>query len=309
MTLFEKKGDGVLRQRNPVKYAFIKRHCHRYSIGLMCQLLGISRNGYYHYLTHGKRKEDKKLVLSIKAVFRASRQTYGTRRIREALRREYGLIVSRRRIGRIMQKEGLVAKRKGRKRIKTTDSNHNLPISPNLLERRFIGLKPNQVYVGDITYIKTKEGWLYLAVVIDLYARVVVGQAIADHMQKELVIKALKHAHARRGGFEPKAIFHSDRGSQYASFEFRKTLEAFDMRQSMSAKGNCYDNAACETFFATLKTELPGSTKHLTKKEAIKAIENYITFYNIKRLHSYNGYLSPLEAEMVWWRNRLKVAA
>ena len=158
MTLFEKKGDGVLRQRNPVKYAFIKRHRHRYSIGLMCRLLGVSRNGYYHYLTHGKRKEDKKLVLSIKAVFRTSCQTYGSRRIREALRREYGLIVSRRRIGRIMQKEGFVAKCKGRKRIKTTDSNHNLPTSPNLLERRFIGLKPNQVYVGDITYIKTKRG-------------------------------------------------------------------------------------------------------------------------------------------------------
>jgi len=292
-----------------VKYAWIKAHSHQYPVRVLCRVLGVLRNGYYHYLSQGKRQEDAKLVALIKTLFRTSRQTYGTRRIREALRREYGLIVSRRRIGRIMKDHGLIAKCKRGKRIKTTDSNHNLPIAPNLLDQIFHVSRPNRVYVGDITYIKTKEGWLYLAVVIDLFARAVVGHATCDRMQKELVIEALKRAHTRRGGFMPKAIFHSDRGSQYASHDFRKTLERFNMRQSMSAKGNCYDNAACETFFATLKTELPFRTKHLNKKEAIEAINHYIGFYNAKRLHSYNGYLPPLEAEMVWWRNRLKVAA
>ena len=292
-----------------MKYVWIKKHCDRYPISMMCRLLGVSRNGYYHYRAHGERKEDLRLIALIKSSFRSSNQTYGIRRIREALWRKYEIALYRRRIGRIMQKEGLVAKRKGRKYIKTTDSNHNLPIAPNLLNQLFEIAKPNQVYVGDITYIKIKEGWLYLAVVIDLYARMVVGHAIADHMQKELVIEALKRAHVRRGKFMPKAIFHSDRGSQYASHDFRKTLKTLRMRQSMSGKGNCYDNAACETFFATLKTELPVQTKHLTQKEVIDAIDSYITFYNTKRLHSYNGYLPPLEAEMVLWRNRLKVAA
>ena len=292
-----------------MKYAWIKAHNRQYPVSAMCRVLGVSRNGYYHYLARGERSEDGKLAAWIKTVFRSSNQTYGTRRIREVLRREYGLMVSRRSIGRIMKQEGLIAKGKRGRRIKTTDSNHNLPVASNLLERNFEVPKPNEAYVGDITYIKTKEGWLYLAVVIDLFARVVVGHTIADHMKKALVIEALKSAHARRGGFMPRAIFHSDRGSQYASYDFRNTLEGFNMRQSMSGRGNCYDNAACETFFATLKTELPFQTEHLTKKEAIKAIENYLRFYNTKRLHSYNGYLSPLETEMVWWRNRLKVAA
>lgn len=275
----------------------------------MCRLLGVSRNGYYHYLAHSKRYKESKLIALIKAIFHSSNRTYGTRRIREVLKQKYELIVSRRKIGRIMKEYNIVAKCKSTKRIKTTDANHNLPIAPNLLSQFFEVAKPNQAYVGDITYIKTKEGWLYLAVVLDLFARVVVGYCIADHMKKELVIDALKNANTKRGRFLPKAIFHSDRGSQYASYEFRQILKAFDMRQSMSGKGNCYDNAACETFFATLKTELPIQTKTLSKKEAIKTIDEYITFYNTKRLHSFNGYLPPLEAEMIWWRNQLKVAA
>lgn len=292
-----------------MKYAWIQAHRHKYPVRVMCHLLGVSRNGYYHYLANGKRQKDGKLVALIQTIFRSSHRTYGTRRIREALRQEYGLIVSRRKIARIMKEQGIAAKRKGGRRVKTTDSNHSLPLAPNLLEQIFQVSKPGKIYVGDITYIKTKQGWLYLSVVIDLFYRIVVGYAIADHMKKALVITALKNAHARRGGFMSKAIFHSDRGSQYASREFRKMLEMFGMRQSMSAKGNCYDNAACETFFATLKTELPGKTKYQTKKEAIQAIENYIIYYNTKRLHSYNGYLSPLEAEMLWWRNQLKVVA
>ena len=292
-----------------MKYAWIKAHRYRYPIGTMCRLLGVSRNGFYHYLVHSGRRRDGRLTALVRSVFQASRQTYGTRRIKAALRREYGLLVSRRRIGKIMNEEGLAAKRKGQRRIKTTDSDHNLPVAPNLLKQSFRSSGPNQVYVGDITYIKTKEGWIYLAVIIDLYARSVVGYALADHMRKALVIEALKNAYVRRGGFIPKAIFHSDRGSQYASHAFRQTLQKFGMKQSMSARGDCYDNAACETFFATLKTEIPDKTKHLNKKEATQAIENYISFYNTKRLHSYNGYLPPLEAEMKWWRNRLEVAA
>lgn len=201
-----------------------------------------------------------------------------------------------------MKKEGLKAKRKQRFKVQTTDSKHNLPISPNLLNQDFYASVPNEVYVGDITYIKTKEGWLYLALVIDLYARVVVGWAIADHMQTTLIVNALKRAQQKRGGLLCKAIFHSDRGSQYASDEYRSLLENYGMKQSMSAKGNCYDNAACESFFGSMKTELIYPTKLQTKKEAIASITHYIGFYNTKRLHSYNDYLAPLEMELKWWQ-------
>lgn len=208
-----------------------------------------------------------------------------------------------------MKDYALIAKCKRSKRIKTTDSNHNVLIAPGLLNRNFRVSRPDQLYVGDITHIKTKEGWLYLAVVIDLYARAVTGYAIYDHMKKALIVEALKGAYARRGDFKPKAIFHSDRGSHYASHALGKLLTTYGMCQSMGGKGHCYDNAVCESFFATRKTQLPFQTEHPSKKEATRAPVNYIDFYNTKRLHGYNNYLSPLEAEMVCRRNRLKVAA
>jgi len=291
-----------------VKYAWIKEYSVEYPIDLMCKMLNVSRNGYYHWLKHGERKEDSDLIECVKKSFNDSLKTYGTRRIKKDFESIYGWVVSRRRIGKIMKKEGLKAKSKQRFRIQTTDSKHDLPISPNLLEQDFYASAPNKVYVGDITYIQTNEGWLYLAVVIDLYARSIAGWAIADHMQTALISEALEKAKVRRGSLQ-YAIFHSDRGSQYASDAYRTKLKLYGMKQSMSAKGNCYDNAACESFFGSLKTELIYPTKLQTKKEATQSIAHYIGFYNTKRLHSYNDYIAPLQMEVLWWQIKFRESA
>ena len=292
-----------------MKYAWIKEHTGAYPIGLMCSLLQVSRNAYYYWCKHGNRQEDPDLLHHVKTLFEESFKTYGTRRIKAALKKEYGWIVSRRRIAKAMRAQDLKAKTKGKFRVQTTDAKHNLPIGPNLVEQDFYASMPGEVYVGDITYIKTKEGWLYLAVIIDLYARMVVGYSIADHMKASLVCEALRLAARRRGGFQNKAIFHSDRGSQYASQEYRKLLRTFRLRQSMSGKGNCYDNAACESFFGSMKTELVFPTQFQTKKEATRSIVHYIGFYNTKRLHSYNGYCSPVEMELKWWQAQFRESA
>jgi len=291
-----------------VKYAWIKEQKKAFPVGMMCRLLGVSRNAYYHWYRTGERKKNSDLFQFVVEIFKGSYKTYGTRRIKKALENKYGWIVSRRRIAQAMKTLGLRAKTKQRFKINTTDSKHTLPISPNLLDQDFYASSPNEVYAGDITYIKTKEGWLYLAVVIDLYARRVAGWAIADHMKASLVCDALLKAYRKRGGFNADAIFHSDRGSQYASEEYRKLLNAFKMRQSMSAKGNCYDNAACESFFGTIKTEFIYPTKFQTKKEAMASIIHYIGFYNTRRLHSYNGYHTPLEMEIKWWQAQFENA-
>ncbi len=279
-----------------------------YSINLMCLLIGVSRNGYYHWLKHGDKKEDADLIAFITEIFEASFKTYGARRIKKEIEIKHGWIVSRRRIGRVMKQEGLKARSKQRFRVNTTDSKHDLPISPNLLGQDFYAPAPNKVYVGDITYIRTIEGWLYSAVVIDLYARAVVGQATAEHMQTSLIEDALRMAYKRRGSLDG-AIFHSDRGSQYASDAYRSLLKKYNMKQSMSGKGNCYDNAACESFFGSLKAELIYPTKLQTKKEAAASIKHYIGFYNTKRLHSYNDYNAPLEMEIRWWQTQFENAA
>ena len=292
-----------------MKYAWIEEHREAYPIRMLCSLLAVSRHGYYHWRQNKKRGEDPFLAEAVKSIFEASHKAYGTRRIKAELLREYGWIVSRRRIARVMKAEGLIAKTKQRFKVSTTHSKHDLPISPNLLEQDFYAGAPGEVYVGDITYIPTQDGWLYLAVVLDLYARMVVGYALADHMKTSLVSQALQTAHARRGSFKPDAIFHSDRGSQYASETYRTLLKQHQLRQSMSGKGNCYDNAACESFFGSMKTELLIPTKIQTRKEATQSIEHYIGFYNTKRLHSYNDYCSPLEAELMWWQNQFRESA
>ena len=292
-----------------MKYAWIKEQKSIFQIGTMCRLLGVSRNAYYYWCRNGERKKDGDLFWLVEEIFEESYRTYGTRRIKKELEKKYGWIVSRRRIGHTMKELGFKAKTKQRFKINTTNSRHTLPISPNLLDQDFYASSPNEIYAGDITYIKTKEGWLYLAVVIDLYARTVAGWAIADHMKTSLIGDALIKAYRKRGGFAPDAIFHSDRGSQYASEEYRALLHTFKMRQSMSSKGNCYDNAVSESFFGTMKTELLYPTKLQTKKEVINTITHYIGFYNTKRLHSYNGYLSPLEMELKWWQAYFGVSA
>jgi putative transposase len=265
----------------------------------MCKCLEVGRSSFYDWckaLPSARAKENAFLCEKIKVIFSASRQTYGTRRIRRSLSVKENITASRRRIGRLMREMGLSCKTKRKFRV-TTDSNHKLPVSENLLNREFSVNNPDEFYAGDITYIHTEEGWLYLAVVIDLFSRQVVGWAMDDNMRAELVNNALLMAIWKR---KPKRglLSHSDRGSQYASDSHREILEAHGIQQSMSRKGNCWDNAVSESFFHTLKTELVHHVKFKTRMEAKQAIFEYIeVFYNRLRMHSANDYLSPTEFE------------
>lgn len=265
----------------------------------MCRIFNVDKSSYYHWIKAGSiiKKVDLKLNELIEIIFIQGRYNYGTRRIKSKLEQLYGLIVSRRRIGAIMSDLGLVAKVKKRYKINTTDSNHNLPIAPNILDRDFYASVPDEKYVGDITYIPTNEGWLYLATVIDLYSRKIVGWSMDDTMKVSLVNNALKMAIANR---KPSngLIWHTDRGSQYASYAHRDLLQKHNITQSMSRKGNCWDNAVAESFFHTLKTELVYHEIYATKAQANQSIFEYIeVYYNRQRIHSSNNNLSPVEFE------------
>jgi putative transposase len=282
-----------------VKYAWIKEHYDAFSITSMCRFMGVSKSAYYGWLQRKptrREQSDDKLMPIIQSIFAKSRATYGTRRIRQTLQRK-DLLVGRRRIGRLMHAAGLACKTK-RKFKATTDSKHNLPVADNLLDRQFTVQEPNQAYVGDITYIHTREGWLYLAVVIDLYSRQVVGWSMDGNMRAKLVNDALLMAIWKRKP-DKGLLSHTDRGSQYASDSHRKLLKLYGIRQSMSRKGNCWDNAVSESFFHTLKTELTHHQTFHSREEAKQAVFEYIeVFYNRERLHSANGYKSPVDFEM-----------
>jgi putative transposase len=266
----------------------------------MCRALQVSRSGYYEYLHRppsARSIEDDSLRHQVKAAFAKGRKNYGTRRIKKALAKAENT-VSRRRIGRLMDEENLQVQTK-RKFKATTNSNHDKPIAANLLEREFFVATPDTVYVGDITYITTREGWLYLAVVIDLFSRAVVGWAMGSRMTADLVNDAMLMAIWKRKP-ERGLIFHSDRGSQYASDAYRKTLKTYGAKASMSKKGDCWDNAVAESFFHTLKIELVHHCDFETREDARSAIFEYIeVFYNRQRLHSSNGYEAPLVFEMM----------
>ena len=265
----------------------------------MCKSFKVDKSSYYHWVKCGcvMKKVDKKLNELIEIIFTQSRQTYGTRRIKDKLLQNYGFIVSRRRIKNIMKDLNLSVKMKRRFRIDTTDSNHNLPIAPNILNRDFSSFLPDTKYVGDITYIPTNEGWLYLATVIDLYSRKIVGWAMDEHMKTTLVNDALEMAIARRKPLRG-LLWHTDRGSQYASYSHQDLCQKYGIIQSMSRKGNCWDNAVAESFFHTLKTELTYHQIFETRAQANQAIFEYIeVFYNRQRMHSANGNLSPVEFE------------
>ena len=264
----------------------------------MCKVLKVNRASYYHWLSSGSviRKVDIKLNELVEFIFNQGRNAYGTRRIKDKLLLYYGLFVSRKRISNIMKNLNLKVKMKRRYK-NTTDSNHNLPIAPNILDRDFYASNKDEKYVGDITYISTGEGWLYLATVIDLYSRKVVGWSMDDTMKVSLVNNALNMALRHR---TPKKglIWHTDRGSQYASYSHKDLLEKYNITQSMSKKGNCWDNAVAESFFKSLKNELVYQTVFYTKKQAKQEIFKYIElFYNRVRSHSYLNGLSPVEFE------------
>ncbi|QFY44131.1 IS3 family transposase [Candidatus Methylospira mobilis] len=296
---FIKKGGSVLCQGTTVKYAWIKQHRDEFSAKAMCRFMKVSRSAYYAWLqgpASVTEKSDAKLSDKICTLFKKSRGSYGTRRLKIELGKR-DIHLSRRRIGRLMRQADLRCKT--RRRFKaTTNSQHNLPVAANLLGRQFSVQRPNQAYVGDITYISTQEGWLYLAVVIDLYSRQVVGWSMAEHMRTALANDAFLMAVWKRKP-EKGLIWHTDRGSQYASESHRMLLKQHGVRQSMSRKGNCWDNAVAESFFHTLKTELIYQENYKTREQAKQSIFEYIeVFYNRERLHSANEYMSPVDYEL-----------
>jgi transposase InsO family protein len=264
----------------------------------MCRVFKLGRSGYYAWLKGNRsirNNENDRLLLKIKTIFKDKKKVYGSPRIHKQLKAE-GESCSRGRVERLMSKNGIAVKHK-RKHVITTDSKHDLPIAENILNRNFKVDEPNKVWLSDITYIPTGEGWLYLAGVLDLGTKAIVGWSMRDNMEKGLVIDALNMAYSRR---KPRKglLHHSDRGSQYASNDYRELLAGYGMQMSMSRKGNCWDNAPMESFFGTLKKELIYNRKYQTREEAKKEIFEYIeVFYNRERLHSSLGYLSPANYE------------
>jgi putative transposase len=266
----------------------------------MCQLLEVSRSGYYEWHGRPPRTQadaDQQVQAKVQHYFAQGRGTYGTRRIKHLLAQE-GLRVSRRRIGRLLAQAGLRCKT--RRRFKApAAAGQAQTVALNQLNREFTAQVPDTVYVGDITYLPTGEGWLYLAVVLDLCSRAVVGWSMANHMRAELVHQALSMAVYQR---QPAAglIMHTDRGSQYGADSYRQLLRQHGIEPSMSRKGNCWDNAVAESFFHTLKTELIYLEEYDTREQAQTAVFEYIeVFYNRQRCHSANGYLAPLAYEQI----------
>jgi putative transposase len=282
-----------------MKYRFISDHREIFRVGRMCNILDVSRSGYYAWLRRPeslRKKENRKLAIKIKVIHGQKRKTYGSPRIHQELN-ENGVKCSRKRVARIMKQEGVRAI-VPRKYKATTDSKHNLPVAPNLLKQDFDIKEPNKVWLADITYISTIEGWLYLAAIMDLGCRRIKGWSMSNRLTKELVLDALKMAVCNN----PKAagvIHHSDRGSQYASAEYQKLLKDNGMICSMSRKGNCWDNAPMESFFHTLKTEWVYGLKYKTRQEAKASLFEYIEiFYNRQRRHSALQYMNPCQYEL-----------
>jgi len=281
-----------------VKYGFIREHAGRWPVVHLCRLLGVQRSTYYDWRDRpGKVIAAEELALRrrMKELFVASRESLGSRMMMRQLRDE-GFTIGRERTRRLMKALKLKVKAKRKYKV-TTDSKHQLPVAENVLDRRFSPQAPNQVWGTDITYLWTQEGWIYLAVVIDLYSRRVVGWAMDRRMKKALVIRALMMAINLR---KPPAglIHHSDRGSQYASHAYQKLLKRHGMVTSMSRKGNCWDNAPVERFFSSLKREWTGDRLYRTRQEAIADVREYVAvYYNSKRLHSTLDYKTPLDYE------------
>ncbi len=286
-----------------MKYQFLKDNSGEFPVKKMAEVLNVSKSRYYSWLKDPfvKERKNHNLECSIERIFETHRGLYGCPRILAVLKDE-GIICGHNRVEKIMRKKGLKARVK-RRFIKTTDSNHDYPIAQNIVNRNFKVYSPDKTYVSDITYVWTFEGWLYLCAVIDLFSRRVVGYSMSDKIDTVLVSDALKMALLTRKP-ENGLIFHSDRGSQYASYEFRDLLTKNGIVQSMSRKGNCWDNACAESFFSTLKIEEVYRNNYRTRKEARLSIFEYITvFYNRHRKHSFLDCMSPAKYELNWFRN------
>ena len=293
-----------------MRYAFIQQQSAKLPVRTMCRLLEVQASGYYAWTSRSPcAREARKLQLieSIRLVYERSGGTYGSPRVHQALRKR-GVSCSRKQVAKLMQQEQIRSTRHRRFRILTTDSNHEYPLAANLLDRQFEQEELNQVWVGDITYVATDEGWLYVASVMDLCSRRIVGWSTADHLRAELAKEALLMAIRERCPNEG-LLHHSDRGVQYACAEYQRILERHGIRCSMSRSGNCYDNATMESFFKTFKSELVYQEQYATREEATKSIHPYIeVFYNRQRLHSSLGYRSPAEYEAELGQKRTRRA-
>ncbi len=279
-----------------MKYRYMERAGSGFEVMKICRILGVSRSGYYTYLRRGlspRRQENERLVSRIREIWRARRRVYGSPRITAELRSE-GHRCGKNRIARLMRENGIRSLMRRRFRV-TTRSNHRLPVAADLVGRDFTAESINKLWLSDITYIWTWEGWLYMAAVMDVHSREIVGWALQDGLKKDVVIDALKTGLQKR---TPRAglIFHSDRGSQYASSEVRSLFRMWNARQSMSGRGSCFDNAVMESFFSSLKRELVYQETFHTKAQARRSVFEYIEiFYNRQRRHSSLNQRTPLE--------------
>nr|WP_175962623.1 IS3 family transposase [Burkholderia pyrrocinia] len=300
-----KKSVCVLREGVDVKYAFIERNRHHWPISVLCEVLDVSPSGFHQRRQRTAQDKprrsgvsDDALLAHIKAIHAQVKGEYGWPRMwKELVAR--GVCVGKERVRKLMAQHGIRARHK-RKYIATTNSNHNLPVAPNLLERNFTATAPNQVWTSDITYCATAEGWVYLAVIIDLFSRQVVGWSMQPHMKAELVTDALRMAWFRRRS-EAGVIVHSDRGSQYCSGLFQDTLKAYGMRSSMSRRGDCWDNAPTESLWGSLKIARLHGRNFATRCAAMDEIVDWLGFYNSRRLHSTLDYVSPMTFEKNWF--------
>ena len=298
-----------------MKYAFIRDHRRVWPISVQCRVLRVSVAGYHEHLVRRRGEVQRRhlsneaLLVHIRAVYAANRGAYGWPRIWRQLRAQ-GIRVGKQRVQQLMQQHGIRARGKRRFRITTTDSRHGLPIAPNLLDRNFTVAKPNQVWVGDITYIPTDEGWLFLAVVLDLFNRQVVGWSLGEDMRCELVIDAFEMAwFRRRPSRKTELMFHSDRGSQYASQPFQELLRGRGIQASMSRQGDCWDNACSETLFGSLKVERLHGLHFETLRQAKDEVLDWLLWYNQTRLHSTLNYVSPMQYEQNWARDTVPSAS
>lgn len=282
-----------------MRFAFIRAEKAKHDVTLLCEMLEVSRQGYYAWVGRKvcqRRLRDEVLRRSIHRAFADSGARYGAPRVHRALAAE-GEVTSRKRVARLMRHDGLVARRR-RRFVHTTDSRHGFQVAPNLVARKFVPAEPNRIWATDLTYIPTEKGWLYLAVVLDLYSRKVVGWSMQPYSDRRLVLAALQMAIDARRPTPGTLMHHSDRGVQYACDDYRRALADAEITASMSRKGDCWDNAVVESFFSTLKQELVYRTTFVDHHAARAALFQYIeSFYNRRRLHSALGYLSPADYE------------
>ncbi len=293
-----------------MRYAWIEANIDSYSVTMMCELLSVSRSGLHAARRRppsARAAEEATIVSQIRRTQAQHRGRYGRRRMTPEVIESLGRAVNQKRIGRIMRVYELGSGKRRRFRVVTTDSNHAHPVAPNMLERDFAATAPNQTWLADLTYIATDEGWLYLALVLDLFGRKLVGWAMSKTMPQELTLAALRVALGWRDP-DPGLLHHSDRGSQYAAHGYRDVLKARGITVSMSRKGNCWDNAPMESVNGTLKVECIHGKHFKTRADAQQAIIEYIGYYNTERRHSSLGNVSPAEFERRWYAEGNRVS-